>query len=142
MGWITWTLYRLPESRDGSLFYHIQYDKSGWPHKRHSFWHSCEQGGGYPSLRKEDQLTIPEKYCPFITMDGNHLSHYFKDINGGFGTYMADVPTILKTFPTWESIKDSDDWAKHGWDETKHNLFKECLEWCAAQGRFVAMWPA
>jgi hypothetical protein len=80
---------------------------------------------------------LPKQFCQFAKMDGNYLWPYFKNIGGLY----ASVNKILEHFPSWESIKESDMWAKNGWDETKHNLFKECLEWCQKQGGFCGEWP-
>jgi hypothetical protein len=89
------------------------------------------------SVEENDVPILPEQYRQFAKMDGNHLYPYFCKTD----FMITDIALILKHYPSWESIKESDEWAKNGWDETKHNLFKECLEWCNTQGGFWGQWP-
>jgi hypothetical protein len=86
-----------------------------------------------------EEWRLPEQFRRFAQMRGHHLMHYvqrFSDTN----IFEASPYALLHRFPEWSAIKDSDRWAEYEWDETQHNLLKECLEWCDQKGGFNVSW--
>ena len=156
MGYITWRLFTSTKSSgyiyfepDTGLPYKIKtiYKKVYIPVKGKKF---VEEKLVEDKSIKDEEKTIeecyvsilPERFRQFARMDGNYLWPYFKNVDGMYGSLQAPIYHILQYFPTWESIKESDKWTQNGWDETKHNLFKECLEWCNTQEMvFWGEWP-
>jgi hypothetical protein len=157
MGCITWGLYNI--SIKGNIYYEKE---TGLPFTyksirkkvyiptnddipvKESIWFESEEED--TSMEKISLPILSERFRQFARMDGNYLWPYFKNVEGKSGiAYRAPVHLILEYFPTWETVEKSDEWKKHGpnndWDETKHNLFKECLEWCNKQGGFCGEWP-
>jgi hypothetical protein len=153
MGYITWVLQRtLPEFKGVIYFdpdtghpytYEIIQKKVYLPMKEKpnvDYENACLPMEEKPSVVHKNMIKLPERFCQFAKMGGNYLFPYFS--NGPLKNhYRADINLLLENFPTWESIKENDDLSKNEWDETKHNLFKECLEWCAKQGGFSGLWP-
>lgn len=144
MGCITWTLFNNKSARqiyfepDTGLPYTIEviYKKVYIPLKEIPFVEEKEN----LSVEDKNMPILPERFRQFARMDGNYLWPYFKNVNYSI-PLKAPVYYLLQHFPTWESIKESDEWAQNNWDETKHNLFKECLEWCNTQKGFWGQWP-
>jgi hypothetical protein len=87
-----------------------------------------------------EEWRIPERFIGFTNMRGWHLMEYVRPIDMEEDCYTANTFTLLYYFPEWESIKDSKALAEVDWDEAKHNLFKEFLEWCDERGGFTASW--
>jgi hypothetical protein len=123
MGCITWKLFNKR---------YINHD----PYTGRAYFNPLDE-----SQTIKEAPIFPEQFRRFARMDGNYIWPYVKNVVGGWSGCSSDIAPLLKHFPTWDSIKESDEWAQHGWDETAHNLFKECLEWCDAQGGFWAEWP-
>ena len=161
MGWITWRLYSIYYRNDNSVSGSVYYEPdTGLPYtyeciRKKVYLHVK---GGVPAPAEEEAVqteeapvqdshpvpALPQRFSQFATIDGNHLWPYIEIVDRKYSRLDDTISLILKHFPTWESVKNSDSWAKHGvtsgWDETKHNLFKECLEWCNEQGRFYSEW--
>jgi hypothetical protein len=88
-----------------------------------------------------EEWRIPEHLRSFAQMRGWHLIHYVKHIDqDGAGPSRAGPEALLYEFPSWEDIKENECWKYADWDEAKHNLFKEFLQWCAEKGGFSVSW--
>lgn len=83
---------------------------------------------------------LPEKFREFAIMRGHHLRHYTRAVEIEEDRFQADAATLIHYFPKWGDIKDAEVWADYDWDEIKHNLFYECLAWCAVKGSYGASW--
>ena len=141
MGYLTWSLFRITKE-PRAIYYE---PKTGLP-----YTYEIVQKKVYVdvhvknSVDTKDIQALPERFRQFSEMNGNYLWPYFRKVDREKHVLEADVSLLLENFPTWENVKKSDEldeFTKHGWDEEKHNLFKECLEWCKEQGGFWGKWP-
>ncbi len=84
---------------------------------------------------------LPEKIRQFAVLNGPHFRCYY-DVVRQWTYYDVDIDNAIlaKHYPSWESIEGKEELANHGWDETKHNGFKEFLDWSNAQGGFIGDW--
>lgn len=87
-----------------------------------------------------EEWRVPERFLPFMEMRGWHLMEYVGPIDREEDRTNANTFTLLYYFPEWESIKNSKSFEATSWDEAKHTLFKEFLEWADEKGGFTAAW--
>lgn len=83
---------------------------------------------------------LPERFREFAIMRGHHLYHYIHYVEEYEFNSQTTADILLAYFPVWEDIKDNVVWTNYDWDEEKHNLFHECLRWCAKKGQYGATW--
>lgn len=87
-----------------------------------------------------EEWRVPERFLPFMEMRGWHLMEYVGPIDREEDRTNANTFTLLYYFPEWAQIKDSKSFEGTSWDEAKHTLFKEFLEWAEKRGGFSAAW--
>lgn len=141
MGLLSWTLFRINTINKEFIYYESE---TGRPY----IFETIQTGESIPvrekRLKDHFEPGLPERFRQFARMDGNYLWPYVRTVDRKYAIVHADVALLLEHFPTWEYIRNSeqfDELNKNGWNENKHNLFKECLAWSKGQGGFWGEWP-
>lgn len=82
---------------------------------------------------------LPDKYRRFAQMRGHHLHHYTRDFEEDTGQYHCSADAFLHYFPSWANL-DTEELKTYEWNEADHNLFRECVAWCAEKRCYEFSW--
>lgn len=76
------------------------------------------------------EIAVPDQYRRFL-YEKNSVYHAYMSDN----CYYDSVDMVQDMFPTWEQVKNlyPDAEERYGWTEQDHNLFRDAIEWFAAQ---------
>ena len=78
-------------------------------------------------------LEVPPELKKYLVGSGRVFRAYIDNLTDD--TYEAPMDLFLDSYPSWEKVKESDDYpdAEEYWTEEDHNNFKRLIEWCNKQ---------
>jgi hypothetical protein len=97
---------------------------------------------GWPPLPYNPQhYVVPQKYREFLSTRVGYISCYTKGAEIDMRNFHMKVNELLEYFPTWQEVTEMWNGVNLDiWNEEKHTLFKEALEWFASKNCFMASW--
>lgn len=76
------------------------------------------------------EFRVPKEHCRFLRQRGNHLKSYIKSFDKK--CTQTAIDEFLMVFPTWNEIKNDNNFSKDNWSKFDHDDFKKAIEWFAS----------